>query len=120
TILVLAALALAGDHAPGGNVSDAHRRLGLVHVLAAGAARAVHVGAQIRRIDLDVDIVVHLGRYEDGGERGMPAIPGIERRFAHQAMHAGLGPEPSIRIVAGHADGRTLDARDLARALVDD
>jgi hypothetical protein len=69
---------------PGRHVRDAHRRLGLVHVLAAGAARAVHIGAQIGRVDLDVDVIVDFRGDEHRGERGVPAIARIERRLAHQ------------------------------------
>ena len=45
---------------------------------------------------------------------------GIERRLAHQAMHAGLGAQPAVRVVAGEVDARALDARDFAVADVDD
>src|SRR6476659_1113201 len=42
-VLVLAPRVLAFDHDAGGRVRVAHRRIGLVHVLAAGAARAERV-----------------------------------------------------------------------------
>ena len=71
-------------------------------------------------IDLDVDVVVHFGRYEHRGKRGVPAVAGVERRFAHQAVHAGFGAQPAVGIVADHADGRALDAGDFAVALIDD
>src|SRR5690606_7364151 len=45
---VLAALGLAGDHDAGRHVGDAHRRLGLVDVLAAGARGAVR--SEARRV----------------------------------------------------------------------
>ena len=50
----------------------------------------------------------------------MAAIAGVERRFSHQTVHAGLGAQPAIGVVAGHADGRALDAGHLAGALIDD
>jgi hypothetical protein len=59
---VLAALVLAGDHDAGRQVGDAHRRLGLVDVLAAGAGGAVGVDAQVLVVDLDLDVVVDLGQ----------------------------------------------------------
>ena len=99
-VLVLAALALAGDHDAARHVRDAHRRFGLVHVLTAGAARAVDIGAQVRRIDLDVDVVVDLGRDEHRSERGVAAIARVERRLAHQPVHAGLGAQPAVGIIA--------------------
>ena len=57
-VLVLAALVLASHHDAAGQMRDAHRRLGLVDMLAAGAARAIHVHPQIRRVDLDIDALV--------------------------------------------------------------
>ena len=98
---------------------DADRRLRLVDVLAAGAARAKHVDAQIRRIQLDLDIVVDLRRHEHGGERRVPSVSRIERRLAHEAVHAELGAQPAVRILAAHVNRRALDARNLAGRLLE-
>ncbi len=76
---MLAALALAGDHDAGRQVPQAHRRIGLVHVLAARAARAVSVHLDVGGVHLDVDLVVDHGRDEHRRERRVPSIPGIER-----------------------------------------
>src|SRR5690554_2651411 len=57
---VLAALALAGHHDAGGLMGDPHRRVGGVDVLAAGAAGAVGIDAQVRRVDLHLEAVVDL------------------------------------------------------------
>src|SRR5690606_19572026 len=46
-VLELRPLVLAGDDDAGGEVRDAHRRVGRVDALAAGPARAVHVDAQV-------------------------------------------------------------------------
>src|SRR5690606_10766489 len=75
---VLAAFGLARDHDPGRHMGDAHRRLGLVDVLAAGAGGAVDVGLQVGRIDLDVDPVVDFRRHEHRGEAGMATVVGVE------------------------------------------
>jgi hypothetical protein len=50
----------------------------------------------------------------------MPAVAGIERRFSHQTVNAGFRAQPAVSIVADHFDGRALDTRDLAGALIDD
>ena len=57
-VLVLRALVLAGDHDAGGKMRETDRRVGLVHVLAAGAARAVGVDAQVLVADLDLDVLL--------------------------------------------------------------
>ena len=79
---------------------DADRRLGLVDVLAAGAARPKHVDAQIGWIELDLDVVVDLRRNEYGGERRMAPMTRVERRLAHEAVHARLGAQPTVRVLA--------------------
>jgi hypothetical protein len=48
-VLVLAAAVLALDHDARRKVREPHRRIGLVHVLAARAARAIRVDAHVRR-----------------------------------------------------------------------
>ena len=90
-VLVLRPLVLARDHDAGRQVGDAHRRVGLVDVLAAGAARSVGVDPQVLLVDVDVDVVLDLGPDVDRGERRVAARRLVERRDAHQAVDAGLG-----------------------------
>ncbi len=113
---MLAAAGLAGDHGIGRNMGDADRGLGLVDVLAAGAGGAIDVGAQVGGIDVDLDVVVDLGADEHRGERGMPAVVGIERRFAHQAVHADFGLQPAVGVIALDPEGGALDAGHVAAA----
>ena len=68
---------------------QAHGRIGLVDVLAAGAAGAVGVGAHVGGVDVDLDRVVDLGIDKQAGKRGVAPARAVERRFAHQAVHAG-------------------------------
>jgi hypothetical protein len=68
---VLAAAVLALHHDAGGDVRQAHRRIGLVDVLAAGAAGAEGVGAHVGRVDLDFDRVVDLGVDEQRRKAGV-------------------------------------------------
>ncbi len=44
----------------------------------------------------------------------------IERRNAHEAMNAGFGLQPAVRVVALDDDGRRLDAGLVAGGLFDD
>ena len=71
-VLVLRPLAprLGGD--AGGQVRVAHARLGLVLVLAAGAAGAEDVALQLVVAEDDVDRLVDLGEDVDRGERRLP------------------------------------------------
>ena len=99
---------------------NAHGGLGAVYVLAARTARAVHVDPKVGRIHLDIDVVVHLGRHEHRRERGVPAITRVEGRLAHQSVHAGLGAQPAIGVLANDVHGRTFYTRDFASGSLDD
>jgi hypothetical protein len=110
---VLGAVVLALHDDAGGNMRQAHRRVGLVDVLTAGARGAVGVGAHVGRVDGDVDAVVDFREDEDAGERGMPARIRIVGRFAHQAVDADLGAQEAVGVLAFDAYGGALDAGDL-------
>src|ERR1700728_4765471 len=86
-IAMLRTVLLHHHHDPGGNVRHAHRGLGLVDVLAAGAAGAQRVDAQVRVVDGDVDIP-RLGQQGDGGGRGMDAAGGLGVGHALHAVYA--------------------------------
>ena len=119
TIAMLRAVVLTIDHDVGRDVGQPDRRLGLVDVLAARPARPQHVDADVRFLDLHVDAVVDRRIDIHAGERGVPARVGVERRDAHQAMHAALGLEPAIGVAALDLDGGRLDARLFAAGLLD-
>ena len=110
-VLVLRSLVLARHDDAGRQVRDADGGVGDVDVLAAGAARAVGVDAEVLVLDLDVDVLGQLRPDEDRGERRVPARRLIERRDAHQPMHAGFGEQQPVGVVAGDRERRALDAR---------
>ena len=95
---------------PVGEVGDAHRRVGGVDVLAAGAGRPVGVDAHIGLADLDLDRIVDDRIDPDAGEGGVAARIAVIGRDAHQAVDARLGLQPAIGIVALDQDGGGLDA----------
>ena len=119
-VAVLGALGLAGDHDAGGQVREADRGVGLVHVLAAGAAGAVGVHAQVLLVDLDLDVVVDFGHDVQRGERRVPPLVGVERADAHQPVHAALGLQVAVGVRAGHEERDALDAGLLAGQVVED
>ena len=83
---------------------------GLVDVLAAGARGAIGVDLAVALVDLDLDAVVDHRIDPDRGEAGVAARVGVERRDAHQAVHARLGLQPAVGVVALDHDRRRLDA----------
>ena len=99
---------------PGRQVRDAHGRVRDVDVLAAGAARAVGVDAEVLVGDLDLDVLVDLGRHVDGSERGVPPLRRVEGRDPHQPVDAHLALQVSVGVVPDDVERGALDARLLA------
>ena len=58
TVLMLAALHLAGHHDSRGDMGQSDRRGGLVHLLPAGAAGPVHIHFDILRRDFHLYILI--------------------------------------------------------------
>src|SRR5690242_5193407 len=110
-VLVLRTLVLALNHDAGGEVRDAHRRIGHIDVLAAGAAGAERIDAEIVRLNIDLDFVVDLRVDEDRSERSVAARVGVEWRNAHQAMHTDFRLEQPVGVFAVDFEGNGLDAR---------
>ena len=85
---------------PGREVRDADGRIGHVDVLTAGAARAVRVDPQVLLVDLDVDVLGQLRPDVDRRERRVAPRGLIERRDAHQPVHAGFGRQQAVGVLA--------------------
>ena len=120
TILDLRPLILTSYHNSGRNMRNSHRRIGHVYVLAAGTGRAVSVDPQVLVLDIDLDVLVDLGRDEHRRERRLAAAAGIERRYSHEPVHAGLGREQPVSVIALDAKRRGFDPRLASRLLVED
>src|SRR5690606_21207765 len=99
-ILMLGALVLALDDDPGRQVRDAHRGVGLVDVLPAGARRAKRVDAQVAGVNLDVADLLELRHHRDGARRRVNPALRLGDRHALHAMNAGLELEPRVRASA--------------------
>src|SRR5690606_35440087 len=109
-VLDLGPLVLAGDDDAGGDVRDAHRGVGGVHALPAGAGRTVDVDAQIGLVDVDVVGLLDDRQHLDPGEGGLAAALVVEGRDAHQAVRALLDGEGAVGVGRLHGEGGRLDA----------
>ncbi len=112
----LRALVLALHHDPARPMGDAHRGVGLVDVLPAGAGGAVGVHLQIVVDDLDLAGLLHHRSDLDTREAGLAAVGGVERGEAYEPVHPALGAEQTVRVLPCSAEGGGLDARFLAGA----
>ena len=109
-VLVLAAFILAGDNDIGRQMRDTDRRIRLVDMLTARAAAAVGVDPQILRVDFHSNILVQL-RHDFQHRKRCLAFPRrIERRNAHQTMHAFFVLQIAVGVLSLDQKGRALDA----------
>ena len=102
-----------------GQVGDAHRGVGLVHVLTARARGAERVDAEVVVADLDRDVVREQRRDDHLREARVTAMRGVERREAHEPVLAAFGLEDPVRVLALDGERRGLDPVLLARADVE-
>ena len=110
-VLLLAALVLHRHHDAGGEVGEAHRRVGLVHLLAAGPRGAVGVDADVGLLDVDDDVVVDLRGDVHGGEAGLAPGVLVERADAHQPVDSPLGLEEAVGALAADDEGAPTRCR---------
>ena len=114
-VLDLRALLLGLHHGVGGQMGDAHRRVGGVNALTAGAGSAVGVDAQVGLVDLNVDLL-RLGQHGNGSSRGLDAALALGLGNALNAVHAGLVLHNGIDLVALDLELDALEAASLAGA----
>ena len=101
-------------------MGDAHGRVGLVDVLAAGAAGPIGVDAQVVVADLDRGVLRHLRHDLHQREAGVPPLLRVERADPHQPVHAALALQPAVGPSAVDRERDALEARLLALGLVQD
>ena len=116
----LGALVLAGDNDAGGNVGDADRRGILLDVLAAVAAGAEGVDAQLVRVQAHFGLALDFGHDFGQRERGVARLRGVERRDAHEAVDSALAAQVAVGVAAADFDCRALDAGLFACSHVED
>ena len=101
----LGTLILTGDHDSCGQVGDAHGGGVFLHVLAAGARRAVDLDLEVVRINVHFDVFGDIGPYLHQGEGGVAAAGEVEGGDAHQTMNPAFRFEVAVGIRPGHLDG---------------
>src|SRR5439155_18501097 len=108
-VLDLRALVLAGHDEAGGDVGDAHGRVGGVDALTAGARRAIDVHADVLLCHLHVHV---LGFRQHGNRdrRGVDAARRLGHRHALHAVHAALELEPAPGPTALDEEDDVLEA----------
>ena len=117
-VRMLAALGLAGHHDARRQVGQADRAVGLVDVLATGAAGPERVHAQILFVDFHFDVVADFRHHVERSEGGVPPLGGVERADAHQPVHAAFGLEKTVGPGPADHQRRALHAGFVAGLVV--
>ncbi len=99
---------------------QAHGRVRHVDVLTAGAARSVGVDAEILVFDFDLDVLRQFRPDEQRRERRVPARGLVERGYPDEPVHARLGKQHPVGVIAGNRHRRALDTCLVARLEIDD
>ena len=76
-VAVLRAVILAFDHDAGGQVRDAHGRIGFVDVLAAGAAGTISINADFRGVDHHITDFIGFRQHRHGAGAECGCGPGF-------------------------------------------
>jgi hypothetical protein len=100
-------------------VRDPDGRVGLVHVLAAGALGAVGVDPEVVLVDLDGAVLRQQRAGDHLREGGVAPVRLVEGAEADEPVLAALGPEDPVRVLAGDGERRGLEAGLLPRARLD-
>ena len=109
-VLQLALLVLAGHHGAGREVRQAYGGVGGVDRLAAGAAGAVDVDADLLVGDLDLVGLLEHRHDLDRGEAGLAAALVVEGADPHQPVGAGLDAERAVGVRRVDREGGRLQA----------
>ena len=109
-VLVLATFVLALHHDVRGQVRQPDRAGRFVDVLAAVAAGAESVNAQVVGLDVDFDAIVDFRDDEGGGEGGVATRGLIKRRDTHEAMDTALAGEHAVGVFTFDLDCGGFDA----------
>src|SRR5271163_147206 len=99
---MLASFVLTGHYEPCREVSYAYRRVGLVHMLPAGAGGPVRINAQVLLVDFN--LIGHMfeeRNYVKRSEARLATMLRIKWRDPHQSMNTTLcGKEPVCKAPA--------------------
>ena len=117
---MLRSLVLTLDDDAGRQVGDADRRVGLVDMLAAGAAGAEGVDADILLVEVDIDAVVEFRHDHHRGERGVATAAGVKRRDPHQPVDAEFGAHVAVGVAPLDQDRDTLRSGLVSRQDIED
>ena len=95
-------------------MSQTDGRVGRVHALPAGAARAIHVDAHVGGVQIDLDVVGQHREHFHTRESSVTALLVVGRGDAHEAVDAVFAREHAVGVSPFDLDGRLVKADALA------
>ena len=99
-VAMLRAIVLTFNDKPGGQVGDAHRAIGLVNVLTAGAGGPKRIDPQIFGVDFELFACVGFGQHRNRARRGVNATLRFGFRDPLHTVPATLELQAAIDVVA--------------------
>ena len=108
---MLGTVVLTLRHNPSRDVGNTHRRFRTVNVLTTRTGGTVNVNTQIRRVDIDINIIINFRINKRRAERRMATSAGVERTLTNQTVYAGFSTQPTVRIFASNSDGYGFNTR---------
>ena len=115
----LAAFRLTGNHDPAWLVQNPHSGFHFVHVLPAFAAAPESVDLQISGIDFNWGGIGDLRNNIDAREGSVTTFVCIKGRNTHEPVHAPLGLEMSVSVLAAHQQRHRFNANFFALLDID-
>ena len=101
-------------------MSHPDRGIGRIDVLPAGARSAVNIHPNIRRVEVDINVVIHFRRDKHCRKRRVPSVTRVKRGLTNQAMNAGFRAAPAISVITGDMNCGALNSRDIAGGDLDE
>ena len=109
-VLNLALLVLTADHDSSRDVRDSHSRIGRVHRLTAGAARAEHIHSHVIFRNFDGLGLFHQRHNLYRRKTRLTLAGRVERTHAHESVGAGFNAQRAERIRRVHLNRGGLDS----------
>ncbi|CCX38003.1 uncharacterized protein BN452_01915 [Clostridium sp. CAG:1013] len=89
-------------------MDQTHSGRGLVNLLSAGAAGAVHFHLNILGRNLHRVVQLHFRHDFQGSKRGLPSACRVKGRHTHQPVHTCLALQITVGVLSLHHDGSAL------------
>src|SRR6218665_2644768 len=115
---MLRTLCLTHNYNARGLMRELDFGLHFVYILPPCSARTRGLNFYVRRIDVDLNGIIHFGIHKNRSKRSMSPLIAVEGGNAHQAMYADFRFQFSVSEGAFYLQGGRFNARHVPRLIV--